>query len=305
MRALLLHRRAARSMGGLRSLVAARLGVARARRCRGARPARPDRRCCSAPASDAITGGLGGAAVDGFGAILEGAVRVAGEADQPRAAGVAGRGARLRDRPEHRPAGRRAATWPSWRDDVGDGVRGAGRGRHGGGAALLGGGAERVGRLRRARGPGADGRGGAVRSCVAVAVPARADLANAAGRGLLGSGSVLDDTSRLLAAAFAAAVSLNFLAIVIACAAGAAVSGVADVQDRGRARPRRWCSWRCRWPLMLWVIPELEWIARAAMRAFAVVLVIPVAWALCFATFAAVGDRRARAQGRRRRSRTR
>ena len=41
--------------------------------------------------------------------------------------------------------------------------------------------------------------------------------------------------------------------------------------------------------VMLWVIPELAWIARAAMRAFAVVLVIPLAWALCFATFAAVG----------------
>ena len=41
--------------------------------------------------------------------------------------------------------------------------------------------------------------------------------------------------------------------------------------------------------VMLWPIPELAWIARAAMRAFAVVLAIPLAWAVCFATFAAVG----------------
>ena len=36
-----------------------------------------------------------------------------------------------------------------------------------------------------------------------------ADLANQAGRGLLGSGSVLDDTARLLAAAFAAAATVQ------------------------------------------------------------------------------------------------
>ena len=41
--------------------------------------------------------------------------------------------------------------------------------------------------------------------------------------------------------------------------------------------------------VMLWPIPELAWIARSAMRAFGVVLVIPLAWAVCFATFAAVG----------------
>ena len=41
--------------------------------------------------------------------------------------------------------------------------------------------------------------------------------------------------------------------------------------------------------LLLWPIPELAWVARAAMRMFAVVLAIPLAWAVCFATFAAVG----------------
>jgi hypothetical protein len=47
-----------------------------------------------------------------------------------------------------------------------------------------------------------------------------ADLSNAAGRGLLASDSVLDDTSKLLALAFAAAVTLNFFSLVIACGAG-------------------------------------------------------------------------------------
>jgi len=41
--------------------------------------------------------------------------------------------------------------------------------------------------------------------------------------------------------------------------------------------------------VMLWPVPELAWIARTAMRAFATVLAIPLLWAVCFATFAAVG----------------
>ena len=47
---------------------------------------------------DAITGGLGGAAVDGFGALLEELFAWPAKIDQPAAAGVAGRGPRLRDR---------------------------------------------------------------------------------------------------------------------------------------------------------------------------------------------------------------
>ena len=115
-----------------------------------------------------------------------------------------------------------------------------------------------------------------------------ADLSNAAARGLLGSGSVLDDTSRLLGVAFAAAVSLNFFAIVIACGAGLLFLGLLMCKIVASAST---ALVFVAMPLAaaLWVIPELEWIARAAMRAFAVVLVIPVAWALCFATFAAVG----------------
>src|SRR4051812_22385378 len=115
-----------------------------------------------------------------------------------------------------------------------------------------------------------------------------ADLSNAAARGLLGSGSVLDDTSRLLGVAFGAAVSLNFFAIVIACGAGLLFLGLLMCKIVASAST---ALVFVAMPLAvaLWVIPELEWVARAAMRAFAVVLAIPVAWALCFATFAAVG----------------
>src|SRR4051812_7357863 len=115
-----------------------------------------------------------------------------------------------------------------------------------------------------------------------------AELSNAAARGLLGSGSVLDDTSRLLGLAFASAVSLNFLAIVVACGAGLLFLALLMCKIVVSAST---ALVFVAMPLTaaLWVIPELEWVARAAMRAFAVVLVIPVAWALCFATFAAVG----------------
>ncbi len=115
-----------------------------------------------------------------------------------------------------------------------------------------------------------------------------ADLANAAGRGLLGSESVLDDTARLLAVAFLAGVAFNILSILVAIAAALlflallvskiAVSAGTAVVFVGMPLA-----------LMLWPIPELAWIARAAMRMFATVLAIPLAWAVCFATFAAVG----------------
>jgi hypothetical protein len=116
-----------------------------------------------------------------------------------------------------------------------------------------------------------------------------AELANEAGRGLLGSGSVLDDTARVLAAAFAAAVASNILAILVAIIAAVlflallvckiAVSAATALVFVGMPLA-----------LMLWPIPELAWIARAAMRAFATVLVIPLAWAVCFATFAAIAS---------------
>jgi hypothetical protein len=115
-----------------------------------------------------------------------------------------------------------------------------------------------------------------------------ADLANQAGKGLLGSGSVVDDTARLLALAFLAGVTFNILAILIAI--GAAVLFLALLMTKIAVSATTAVVFVAM-PLavMLWPIPELAWIARAAMRAFAVVLAIPLAWAVCFATFAAVG----------------
>jgi hypothetical protein len=115
-----------------------------------------------------------------------------------------------------------------------------------------------------------------------------ADLANAASSGLLGSGSVIDDTARLLALAFAAAVAFNILSIVIAIGAALLFLGLLLTKIAVSATM---AVVFVAMPLavMLWPIPELAWIARTAMRAFATVLVIPLAWAVCFATFAAVG----------------
>jgi hypothetical protein len=40
--------------------------------------------------------------------------------------------------------------------------------------------------------------------------------------------------------------------------------------------------------IVVWPVDELSWLARYAMRAFVALLIVPVAWALIFATFAAV-----------------
>jgi hypothetical protein len=115
-----------------------------------------------------------------------------------------------------------------------------------------------------------------------------ADLANEAGAGLLGSGSVLDDTARMLGVAFAAGVVFNILAVLIAV--GAAVLLLALLLTKIAVSATTALVF-VGMPLavMLWPVPELAWIARTMMRAFAVVLAIPLLWAVCFATFAAVG----------------
>jgi len=114
-----------------------------------------------------------------------------------------------------------------------------------------------------------------------------ADLTNAAAKGLLGSGTVLDDTSRLLGVAFGTTVAFNFLSIFIACFAGVLFLALLMCKIVASASTALVFTGM---PLaiVLWVIPELAWIARAAMRAFAVVLAIPMIWSLCFATFAAL-----------------
>ncbi|RKQ90822.1 hypothetical protein C8N24_0637 [Solirubrobacter pauli] len=115
-----------------------------------------------------------------------------------------------------------------------------------------------------------------------------ADLTNAAARGLMGSGTVLDDTSRLLGVAFSSAISFNFLAIVIAIGAGLLFLALLMCKIVASASTALLYA-GMPFAAIAWVIPETAWLAAAAMRAFAVVLVIPLAWALCFATFAAVG----------------
>jgi hypothetical protein len=115
-----------------------------------------------------------------------------------------------------------------------------------------------------------------------------ADLANQAGAALLGSGSVLDDTARLMAAAFAASIAYNILAILIAMGAAVLFLGLLLMKIVVSAATAL-VFVGMPLALMLWPIPELAWIARTAMRAFATVLAIPLAWAVSFATFAAVG----------------
>ena len=112
-------------------------------------------------------------------------------------------------------------------------------------------------------------------------------LVNAGGRGLLVSESVLDDTSGLLGAVFASSVTLNFFAIVIACAAGLLFLGLLLCKVAVSATTALlFVSMPI--ALLTWVLPETAWIAKAAMRAFGTVLCVPFAWALCFATFAAM-----------------
>lgn len=106
---------------------------------------------------------------------LQSAVRVAGEDDQPRAAGVAGRRSRLRHPPGDCARRRRRRQQPraARRDDVGDGLRRAGCGRDRVGHPLLGGRADRLRRHGSSGGTRAHGGRGAVHRPVAVAVPPR------------------------------------------------------------------------------------------------------------------------------------
>lgn len=115
-----------------------------------------------------------------------------------------------------------------------------------------------------------------------------AELTNAASKGLLGSGTVLDDTSRMLGATFAAAISLNFFSIIIACCAGVMFLALLMCKIVASASAAL-VFVAMPVAIVLWVIPEFAWITRSAMRAFGVILAIPLGWALCFATFAAIG----------------
>jgi len=108
---------------------------------------------------------------------------------------------------------------------------------------------------------------------------------------LLGSGAVVHSVSHLLAAGLGAGIALNFtpiglfLDIAIAVAASLLFLGLLLVKIVVSIST---VLVFIGMPLAVVAWPVVPWIARAAMRAFAVCLLVPVMWALCFAASAAV-----------------
>ena len=108
---------------------------------------------------------------------------------------------------------------------------------------------------------------------------------------LLGSAAVVHDVSHLLAAGLGAGIALNFtpiglfLNIAMAVAASLLFLGLLLVKIVVSIST---ILVFIGMPLAVVAWPVLPWIARAAMRAFAVCLLVPVMWALCFAGCAAV-----------------
>jgi len=108
---------------------------------------------------------------------------------------------------------------------------------------------------------------------------------------LLGSGAVVHDVSHLLAAGLGAGIALNFtpiglfLNIAMAVAASLLFLGLLLVKIVVSIST---IVVFIGMPLAVVAWPVVPWIARAAMRAFAVCLLVPILWALCFAASAAV-----------------
>jgi hypothetical protein len=117
------------------------------------------------------------------------------------------------------------------------------------------------------------------------------NLANLASSGLLGSATVTDDSARLLAAGLGAAGALNltpigvFLNIAIAIAASLLFLGLLLLKIAVSVSTLLLFVGM---PMAIVVWPVAPWVTRVAMRAFAVCLVVPFTWALCFAASAAV-----------------
>jgi len=116
-------------------------------------------------------------------------------------------------------------------------------------------------------------------------------LTNLFTNSLLGSGAVVHSVSHLLAAGLGAGIALNFtpiglfLDIAIAVAASLLFLGLLLVKIVVSIST---VLVFVGMPLAVVTWPVVPWIARAAMRAFAVCLLVPVMWALCFAASAAV-----------------
>ena len=117
------------------------------------------------------------------------------------------------------------------------------------------------------------------------------NLTNLATSGLLGSASVTDDSARLLAAGLGAAGALNltgigvFLNIAIAITASLLFLGLLLLKLVVSIST---VLLFVGMPMAIVLWPLVPWIARVAMRAFAVCLMVPFAWALCFASSAAL-----------------
>src|SRR4051794_24062172 len=119
-------------------------------------------------------------------------------------------------------------------------------------------------------------------------------LSNLFTSSLMGSGSVSDDSARLLVVGLGAAGALTasgvgvFLMVVVAVLASLLFLGLLLLKLVLSistvlvfvAMPAA---------VVLWPIPACEWLARLCARAFAVCLLVPACWALCFAAGAAVG----------------
>ncbi|MHB1833491.1 MAG: hypothetical protein ACYCXW_00850 [Solirubrobacteraceae bacterium] len=103
---------------------------------------------------------------------------------------------------------------------------------------------------------------------------------------LMGSTAVVDQTARLLAAGLGAGVALSFTPIGLFCNIAMAVA--ASLLFLGLLLLKVVVSASTilvfvGMPLAAVAWPVVPWVARAAMRAFAVCLLVPVLWALCFA----------------------
>ena len=119
-------------------------------------------------------------------------------------------------------------------------------------------------------------------------------LTNLFTRSLMGAGSVTDDSARLLAVGLGAAAGLGgtnvgaFVMIVIAVAASLLFLGLLVVKlVLGVSTVLVFVAMPA--AVVLWPIPACAWLARLCARAYAVCLLVPVCWALCFAATAAVG----------------
>ena len=103
---------------------------------------------------------------------------------------------------------------------------------------------------------------------------------------LMGSAAVVDQTARLLAAGLGAGVALSFTPIGLFCNIAMAVA--ASLLFLGLLLLKVVVSASTilvfvGMPLAAVAWPVVPWVARAAMRAFAVCLLVPALWALCFA----------------------